>query len=206
MRAKICGITNLKDALLAIKYNAWALGFNFYSQSSRYISPESAKQIITKLPKNIIKIGIYINTPTADILTNMNTICLDYAQIYKPDINNLAHNHKFILSLNINIESELTLLNKKLLKSYYALLLDAPVSTDLLLGGTGRLANWNLAKKLALEYKLILAGGLTPNNIQQAIDYVQPYATDVASGIEFTPGLKDPKLLKQFLTGTYDES
>lgn len=206
MRAKICGITNLKDALLCIKYNAWAIGFNFYPESSRYISYKSAKNIIQQLPKNIIKIGIFINSHTDKILNHIDTLGLDFAQIYEPDLDNTQHNHKFILGLNFNHESELKLLNKKLLSSYYALLLDAPMSSDLLLGGTGRIANWDLAKKIAKKYKLILAGGLTPNNIQQAIDYVNPYAIDVASGIEDSPGIKNPILLKQFLVGAKHES
>lgn len=201
MRAKICGITRLEDALLAVQYGAFAIGFNFYNQSKRYISYHYAKEIIKNLPENIIKIGIFINISTEEILKHLEIIGLDYAQIYQPDLENTQYNHKFILALNITSETELGLLNHKILSSYYSLMLDAPLSSDLLLGGTGRLANWDLAKKLAQNYRLILAGGLTPDNIQQSIYCVNPFAVDVASGIEYSPGIKSPILLKQFLTG-----
>lgn len=201
MHVKICGITRLEDALLAIQYGAFAIGFNFYAHSKRYISYLEAKKITRNLPKDIIKIGIFIDTPTEEILKQLEIVGLDYAQIYQPNLKYSQYNHKFILTLNIISESELYLLNHKTLSSYHALLLDAPLSSDLLLGGTGRLANWDLAKKLAQKYKLFLAGGLTPENIQQAVSYVKPYAVDVASGIECSPGIKNPILLKKFLTG-----
>lgn len=204
MRAKICGITCIKDAMLAVQYGAFAIGFNFYKPSKRYISYQEAKNIIGKLPNNIIKIGIFIDISTEEILYLLDRIGLDYAQIYQPNVTHTQYNNKFILALNLEAESEL-LINHSTLSSYYSLMCDAPLSADLLLGGTGRLANWDLAKNLAKDFRLILAGGLTPKNIQQAIHYVNPYAVDVASGIESVPGIKHPILLKQFLSGVkYD--
>lgn len=200
MRAKICGITRLQDAILAIQHGAWAIGFNFYQESKRFISYKKAQDIIKKLPDNIIKIGIFINMPTEKILTCLDTIGLDYAQIYQPNMTHTEYNHKFILALNLASESEM-LFKADTLNSYFSLMLDAPKSSDLLLGGTGRLANWDLAKKLTRNHRVILAGGLRPDNIQQAIDYVNPFAVDVASGIESSPGIKHPILLKQFLSG-----
>lgn len=201
MLAKICGITRLEDALLAVQYGAFAIGFNFYVQSKRYISYQNAQKIIQQLPKNIIKIGIFIDIPTEEILKCLEKIDLDYAQIYQPNLKYTQYNHKFILTLNLASEFEFRLFNHEILNSYDSLILDAPLSSDLLLGGTGRLANWDLAKKLAQDYRLILAGGLNSENIQQAINYVKPYAVDVASGVESSPGIKNPILLKQFLTG-----
>jgi phosphoribosylanthranilate isomerase len=204
MRAKICGITNLDDALLATQHGAWALGFNLYRGSPRYIPPNKIKKIIQHIPENIIKIGIFIDSPAPDIIKLMSDIDLDYAQIYEPKFNNLDNDFKFILGLNLN--SDLELPSETVLRSYHAILVDAPKMSDLKLGGTGRLANWDLAKKLAMKYKLILAGGLTPENVNQAIQYVKPYAVDVASGIEYSLGIKNPILLKQFLSGGKDDN
>jgi phosphoribosylanthranilate isomerase len=197
MHVKICGITRLEDALLSIEYGAWAIGFNFYTKSSRYISPYSVLKIIKQLPKDIVTIGVFVNTPSRVLSEMLDYMQLDFAQVYTPM--RLITHHSLILSLNLNTLSQLP--DKKILSSYYAILLDAPILSNGLLGGTGRLANWAVAKKLAKKYKLILAGGLTPLNLKQAITQVQPFAVDVASGIEDYPGIKNPSMLKKFLLG-----
>lgn len=191
MRAKICGITNLNDAIVAIKRGAWALGFNFYEQSPRYIRPDIARHIIEQLPDSIIKIGIFIGCSDEGIERIVNAIGLDLAQIYK-DKQDRGHRLKKRMILSLQLDSEEELPAPQVLASYEIILLDAS-------GGTGRLSNWVLAANLAKRYKLILAGGLTVDNIEAAIKTVKPYAVDVASGLESVPGVKDKKLIKKFL-------
>ena len=195
MKAKICGITNLEDALFAANNGAWAIGFNFYKQSPRYISFNKAKDIISQLPNNIIKIGILIDFTEKEALYAQK-LC-DFLQVYQNYAPFLVNKGNLILVLRSMTRCEL--LKHEILQKYEYVILDSPASNDNLLGGTGRLANWELAKELAKDYKLILAGGLNINNINKAINDVNPFAVDVASGVESSPGIKDKMLVKNFL-------
>lgn len=194
MLAKICGITSLKDALFCAKLGAWAIGFNFYPNSPRYIHPTDAKLIMDKMPKSIIKIGIFIHQENNTIQDTVEALSLDFAQVYDAY---LQGSPKTILALQANSLDELP--HEKILAQHAYILLDAPPSSDGKLGGTGRTGNWAIAAELAKKYRLILAGGLQPNNIQQAITAVNPFAVDVASGIESSPGKKDLLLLQNFI-------
>jgi phosphoribosylanthranilate isomerase len=194
MKAKICGITSLEDALFAANNGAWAIGLNFYKNSPRYVSLQKARHITSQLPQDIIKVGILIDYSQEEALDVLEF--LDLIQIYQP--NSLFSDKKrIILALQDSSKDELP--TSSILQEYGFVLLDAPKQQDGLRGGTGRLANWDLAKELAKSYKLILAGGLNPSNVEEAIRYVQPFAVDVASGIEQHPGQKDPMLIKEFL-------
>lgn len=196
MRAKICGITNLEDALFAANSGAWAIGFNFYKKSPRYILPTKAKEICLQLPKHIITVGILIDSSKEEIVNTLKFI--DFIQVYQHDSTLLLEEKKRLI-LALQTSSREKLPEAKIMQEYCYLLLDAPKQADGLLGGTGRLANWDLAKELAKDYKLILAGGLNNANIKGAIDYVQPFGVDVASGVEKSPGIKDPSAVKEFL-------
>lgn len=206
MRAKICGITNLQDAQTAVQHGAWALGFNFYTQSPRFIDPFVARDIVNTLPATVLKVGIVIDTPTSELISLMNTVGLDLIQVY--DVMDVPKELKkrMILSLSSpkNSKDE-TRIDHHELTQYAYLLLDSPKSDDGLLGGTGRLSNWGFAAHLAKQYRLILAGGLTPDNVHTALREVQPYAVDVASGVQASPGKIDPLLLQDFLRQVNDE-
>lgn len=196
MHVKICGITNLSDAELSIQHGAQLLGFNFYSKSPRYISMDIAKKIISPLPKSILKVGLFIDS-TYDVINRaIDTLGLDLVQIYTPIQADKDFYERVIFALQAEKEEDLPAAH--ILNQYAYLLLDAPKTSDGLHGGTGRLANWSLATRLAREYRLFLAGGLTPHNVQSAIHHVQPYAIDVASGVERMPGVKDETQLKHF--------
>ncbi len=197
MRAKICGITTLDDAMLAAQQGAWAVGFNFYQQSPRYVQPAHAKEIIKKLPKSVMKIGIFIDYSSCEIFRHVDEVGLDLIQIYSPIHASQALQKRMILCLQAASQSELP--EPEVLQSYGYLLLDAPRHSDGLLGGTGRQSNWILAQSLAKQHRLILAGGLTAENVAAAIQSVNPYAVDVASGIECRPGLKQADRMTQFL-------
>ena len=203
MRAKICGITNLADANLAVKHGAWALGFNFYKQSPRYIEPSMAKLIIQELPSDVLKVGIVIGREVSEFSGLKSSVGLDLLQVYET-LDAPADLKKYLI-LSIQAMSVLDLASHDELVQYGYLLLDAPKSDDGLMGGTGRLSNWRLAAELAKKYRLILAGGLTPNTIIEAMNIVKPYAVDVASGVQCSPGKLDAQLTQDFLRKVNDE-
>jgi phosphoribosylanthranilate isomerase len=195
MKVKICGITNIEDALFAANNGVWAIGFNCYKKSPRYISLKQAREIALQLPKHIIKIAILIDYSKDEILDGLKF--LDFIQIYQHDPLLSANKKHMILALQASSKSELP--EDCILQEYGFILLDAAKAEDGLLGGTGRTANWNLAKTLAKDYNLILAGGINSENCEEAIKYVQPFALDVASGVELYPRYKNHKKIQEFL-------
>lgn len=198
MRAKICGITQIEDALLAAAQGAWAVGFNFYPKSPRYIAPENAHKIIQRLPDSILKVGLVIDTPVSEYENLLDKVGLSLLQVYASvDVSN-ALKKRMIYCLHANQSSHLP--EETVLNQFGYLLLDAPREHDGLLGGTGRLSNWDIARMLSPKYRLILAGGLTPLNVHHAIQQIKPYAVDVASGVQSEPGKLDRALLDDFLT------
>jgi phosphoribosylanthranilate isomerase len=203
MKTKICGITNLQDALFSITAGAWALGFNFYKPSKRYVEKSLAKEIIGKLPQSILKVGIFIDESDEEIAAIMNETGLDLAQVYKESNAPLSMKKNMILSLRPNHLCDLP--DSKILNQYGYLLIDAPATSGGLYGGTGHKAQWDVACTLARDYRLILAGGLNPENVQEAIKAVYPFAVDVASGTEQSPGMKNHNLINQFLKKVQNE-
>lgn len=197
MRAKICGITNQNDALFAAQNKAWALGFNFYPKSPRYIEETIAKNIIASLPLSITKVGLFIDQSHDFIVRCVDELSLDLVQVYDHLDAPQSFKDKTILCFQASSIDDLP--KASILESYGYLLIDAPKNKDGLMGGTGRIANWELASKLAKDYRLILAGGLSPNNVAMAINIVNPYGVDVASGVENAPGIKDNQLIRNFL-------
>ena len=195
MKAKICGITNLEDALIAANNGAWAIVFNFYKNSPRFVSLQEAREMTSQLPKHIIKTGILIDYSQDEMLDALEF--LDLVQIYQQNPSLFFDKKRIILALQASSKDELPA--SSILQEYGFILLDAPKQQDGLLGGTGRLANWDLAKELAKNYKLILAGGLNSSNALAAIKHVKPFAVDVASGVEERPGIKNPLAIKEFL-------
>ena len=203
MRAKICGLTQLADAELAVLHGAWALGFNFYPKSPRFIAPKAAKDIIRQLPASVLKVGIAIDIPSAELSELMTVTGVDLLQVYEEMDVPFSLKKRMILAIQASTEDELPA--HDVLSEYGYLLLDSPKLADGLMGGTGRLSNWDFAAQLAKQYRLLLAGGLNPENIQAAMRTVRPYAVDVASGVQRSPGRVDPVLLNHFLRQVNDE-
>lgn len=200
MLTKICGITHLADAKLAEKYGAWAIGFNFYKASARYISIHHARLIASQLAPNLVKVGIFIDACSHDLTQALSF--LDYVQIYQPTTDLSIDKKRIILA--VNTDSHFELPTASVMSEYAFILLDAPKAKDGLLGGTGRLACWKLAAQLAKTQKLILAGGLNPENIKQAIAQVNPAGVDVASGIENHPRSKNTEHMQTFLRSCHE--
>jgi len=198
VRIKICGITNVEDALLASELGAHAVGLNFYEKSPRCISPFTASKIIAKLPPFVAAIGVYVNWQAAPVASLAKALGLAAAQLHGDEPPNLvsevAKKVPVIKALYVGKGSALPPFAKY--RGVTAFLLDAPHSGQY--GGTGRTADWTLAQAAAKSHRVLLAGGLTPQNVAEAILAVRPYAVDVTSGVEEKPGKKDPGKLRAF--------
>jgi phosphoribosylanthranilate isomerase len=195
---KICGLTSLEDTLAAIEMGADFLGFNFYPQSSRYLSYERAQKIFEEIPSNIPKVGVFVNEEYQNIIDLVQLLEFDYLQFHgdeTPEFCN-AMGHPWFKAIRLTDEKSLEIIPKY---ETEFILVDAAVSGKY--GGTGIKANWQLAKKVGeMNKKVILAGGLNPENVQAAIATVQPFAVDVTSGIESREGKKDFNKMEEFIT------
>jgi phosphoribosylanthranilate isomerase len=188
MMVKICGITNGEDALAAVEAGASAIGFNFYRESPRYISPTGASMIAAKLPAALWKVGIFVNETPDAIARIALDAALDVAQLYGTSE---ARGIRIWRAIKAN-ESLLAHVNDA---DAEAVLLDTP--SEALHGGTGTSFDWSRAK--ALPKRVIIAGGLDAANVRRAIEQAQPWGVDACSRIEKSPGLKDHDKLREFV-------
>lgn len=207
VRIKICGITNLEDALLAADLGADALGFIFYPPSPRSIEPEAAKAIIAQLPPFVTTVGVFVDEAAATVKELAAQVGLDWLQLHGQETPGYCRSldRRVIKAFRIKDENSLDEL-APYQGAAQALLLDTYKKGQV--GGTGETFNWDLALKAKKFGPIILAGGLTPENVAQAIATVQPFAVDVASGVEAAPGRKDPVKLRAFfaaIKGTCDQ-
>ncbi len=198
VRVKICGITNVEDALLACELGADAIGLNFYSKSPRCISPFTASKIIRNLPPFVSAVGVFVNWQAAAVSTLAKALGLAAAQLHGDEppqlVTEIAKKVSVIKALHLGKGSVLPPFAKY--RGATSFLLDAPHSGQY--GGTGHSTDWSLAHTAAKSHRILLAGGLTPENVAEAILAVRPYAVDVTSGIESKPGRKDPAKLSAF--------
>ena len=196
VRIKICGITNLDDAMAAAELGTDALGFNFYPESPRYITPEKAAEIIYQLPPLIMTVGIFVNESeerVRDIESQTGIQVLQFHGDESPEYCE-RFERRVIKAFRVKDRESLhSILHYKV----SAILLDS--HTDGLRGGTGVPFDWGLAKDAALSRRVVLAGGLTADNVGEAIKRVRPYGVDVASGVEKEKGIKDFGTMKKFI-------
>ncbi|MBI3912347.1 MAG: phosphoribosylanthranilate isomerase [Armatimonadetes bacterium] len=199
VRVKICGITNLDDALTATDAGADALGFNFVpaAPAARQITPEVAARIIARLPPFITCVGLVADQDLAPILGTCPLDALQYYGNEPPEALRALGVPRVIKAFRVADEADITRI-EPYIGSIAAALLDARVPGRL--GGTGRAFPWELAVA-AQRYgvPIILAGGLTPANVAEAVRIARPYAVDVASGVEAAPGHKDPEKVRAFI-------
>ncbi len=196
-RVKICGITRTEDARLAVELGAAALGFNFYRRSPRYVSPATAHEIIQALPPFVMPVGIFADEPNgkhvADIARQAGVAAVQLHGPWFPKIDRLLR--QFFLIRAVAVRPKVTLDDSQF-GGANAYLLDT--FDPKLLGGTGKKFDWQMAIEAKRHGPIILAGGLTPDNVGKAIREVRPFAVDVASGVESAPGRKDPAKLRAF--------
>ena len=203
VRIKICGITRLEDARLAVSLGADALGFNFYEKSSRCLSPSDAWNILRKLPALVSTVGVFVNWDDSSVIALAKSLRLSAVQLHGDESEVIAARcAKFfpvIKAFCTGPKFSLSELRRYAAASSFLLDAAPPTEGSSIYGGTGQLANWKVAASAAKKFPVLLAGGLTPENVGEAIVTVRPYAVDVASGIESRPGKKDPGKLRAFL-------
>jgi phosphoribosylanthranilate isomerase len=194
---KICGITNVSDARMAAECGADALGFIFYPKSQRYVVPAKAKEIIQKLPSEIIKVGVFINHEIQEVREIAQFCGLNLIQLHGDE--SPEYCAQFPLSSLIKAVSCQTGREIRELRNYPvgAILMDGRDPKQY--GGTGKKSDWRLAIKVKETHPLILAGGLNKENIRKAIETVRPQAVDVNSGVEISPGKKDPRKITEIV-------
>ena len=197
VRVKICGITNQEDALMAVEAGADALGFVFYEKSPRHLSPLQAAAIIAQLPPFVQTVGLFVNAPVEEVNWTADFCGLDLVQLHGEESPEFCTevDRRVLKVFRVRDASSLSSLDKYRVAGY---LLDAwsPAAP----GGTGERFNWDLAAVAKGHGPVILAGGLTPDNVSQAVAKVHPYAVDVSSGVEAAPGRKDPAKVREFIT------
>src|SRR5262249_2953262 len=190
VKLKVCGVTSLEDARAAIDCGAEYLGFNFYPKSPRYIAPQSSRAIIERLPDDIISVGVFVNeSRPEDVVEILRVSGAQMAQLHgdeSPTYCASVGAERVIKALRIGDDFDA---RRVLDYPASAILLDAFDAK--LYGGTGRTANWAVAREAAKLTRVFLAGGLSPDNIVEAIRAVEPFAVDVNSGVESAPGRKD---------------
>jgi phosphoribosylanthranilate isomerase len=196
MRVKICGITNLEDAQAAVASGADALGFVFYSPSPRRIDPDLARKIIAQLPPFVVTVGVFVDAPT-DLVQSIREGCgLTLIQFHGGESPEQVARFgaSAIKAVRIRGEEDFRGLSRYAVCTY---LLDAHVEG--VPGGTGKTFNWDLARRAKSYGRIILAGGLTQENVHSAIRAAEPDAVDVSSGVEERPGKKDPEKMTRFI-------
>jgi phosphoribosylanthranilate isomerase len=197
VHVKICGITTVDDAQAAVGAGADALGFVFYPPSPRYVTPERAAQLIQALPPFVTTVGLFVDM-TLDTINEIAARCgLDRIQLHGHETPAFCRQvtRPVIKAIRIKNAESLSSMPDYKVSAY---LLDAYVE-GALPGGTGASFSWELAARAKPHGPVILAGGLTPENIAAAIAQIRPYGVDVSTGVERAPGIKDHRKMRQFI-------
>ncbi|HET6824090.1 MAG TPA: phosphoribosylanthranilate isomerase [Anaerolineales bacterium] len=201
-KIKICGIKTVEDALAAMHAGADLIGFNFYPKSPRYIDVGQCRDIMAVMRKygQLTYVGVFVNASAKEVCATLETAALTLAQLHGDETVQMMQS-----------------LNGKAFKAFRgipqsvdgfarhgapALLVDASVKG--VYGGTGEIADWSAATVLAQQYPLLLAGGLIPENVAEAVRKVRPWGVDVASGVESAPGKKDLAKMRAFVQAVRD--
>ena len=187
MMVKICGITNVEDALAAIDGGAAALGFNFWPRSPRYVKPEVARRIIGRLPGTVWKAGVFVDETAGAVAKTMDEASIDIAQLHgREAAADFPRGVRVWKAVRIGADFDAAMLDEYPAE---AVLLDGPAN--------GVPFNWRLAK--GASKKVIIAGGLDAGNVRSAIEQARPWGVDACSRIESAPGKKDHRKMAEFL-------
>ena len=199
-KIKICGITNLHDAHMALGAGADALGFVFYAQSPRHVDRHMVKAIVSQLPPFVLTVGVFVNETPTHIRDIMDDCRLALAQLHGDETPVFCESLERPALKGIRLRDHRSLLafaEYRGRAGVRGFVVDA--FSEKAYGGTGQQADWGLAAEAAKAAPVVLAGGLTPNNVQEAIERVQPYGVDVSSGVEVCPGEKDHAKIRAFI-------
>ena len=194
---KICGITNIEDARVAEDAGAYAIGLVFYKKSPRYISIDTAKEIVAHINQPLNSVGLFVDADRDYICSVLKQIDLDILQFHGQESEQTCafFNKPYIKAIRVSKDTNI-LKEVEKYSSAKAILLDTHVEG--LLGGTGKVFDWTMIPR-NLSKPIILAGGLNVDNVKDAIRKIRPYAVDVSGGVESEKGKKDPKKIKDFI-------
>jgi phosphoribosylanthranilate isomerase len=198
-KVKICGITRLEDAVVAVELGAWALGMIFWPGSSRACAPDAAEQVALELRRSVELAGVFVNAPLDEVAALADRCSLSLLQLHGDE--GPVYCREAARRTGCRVMKAVRVRDAASVEGLRAFatdlhLLDAHVPGRR--GGTGETFNWELARRHRGPAELVLSGGLTPDNVGQAVSTVRPYAVDVASGTESRPGEKDPRRLTEF--------
>jgi len=197
VRIKICGITRYEDARIAINLGVDALGFIFYQKSPRFISPSDASDIIRQLPPFVSRVGVFVNETPDTILDIVAKTGINTIQLHGNENPNFCN--QFFLpvlkAFSVKPDSDLSIIDNYKISG---ILLDT--WNDAMHGGSGKPFNWTIAKNIcAAHNNVIIAGGLGPSNIEEALSALNPYGVDINSGVEIMPGVKNPHKMRDVI-------
>jgi phosphoribosylanthranilate isomerase len=197
-RVKVCGIRRVQDAVLATDLGASAVGLVFWPQSPRFIDPYRARAIAAALPPGVTPVGVFVDQPAEYVMGVAHLVPLGAVQLHGSEsIDNFVCLAQRLIKA-VPVTEDFQAADIDLIPPYVTVLLDAhdPVRR----GGTGRTIDWSVAAAVAARRRTILSGGLTAANVGEAVTRVRPYMVDVSSGVESTPGVKDPVRLREFFS------
>lgn len=196
-RVKICGITRIEDALAAVDHGADAIGLVFYSPSPRYLTIEQAVAVTAALPPFVCVVALFVNPAVSEVKAVLSAINVDLLQFHgdESDIDCKQYGLPYLKAVRVKSDTNLIQYASRY-QHAKALLLDT--YSDSAVGGTGQVFDWQLIPK-NMPLPIILAGGLTPQNVADAIHQVQPYAVDVSGGVEQSKGIKDSTKIAAFM-------
>jgi phosphoribosylanthranilate isomerase len=194
MFVKICGITRMEDAEAAVEAGASALGFVFWPKSPRFIDPYRARAIAASLPPFVVPVGVFVNQPAEYVKGVAALVRLGGVQLHGDEDVSYGASIPYPLIRAVAINQQTDASRIDMWPRSTTLLLDVhdPVSR----GGTGRTIDWTIAAPIAAKRRALLAGGLTPDNVADAVASVRPFGIDVSSGVETSPRVKDPARLR----------
>ena len=203
-RVKICGVTRVEDALVAVQSGADAIGLVFYEGSPRFVSVARAREIVAALPPFVSAVGLFVNALETNIHEVIGNMRLDALQFHGDEsvADCEQFNLPYLKAIRVKLDTNLLQYASEFI-SAKALLLDA--HSDAAYGGTGHTFDWKLIPK-NLPRPIVLAGGLSPENVGEAIKQVQPYAVDVSGGVEQSKGIKDAAKIAAFMQGVKNAS
>lgn len=197
VRIKICGITRIEDALAAVSAGADAIGFVFYAKSPRAVTPEQAAAIIAALPPFVTTVGLFVDMPRTELKQLLEVVPLDLLQFHGDEspADCAGYGRPYIKALRVKPGDEVAAAISRY-PDASGVLLDTYVAGTP--GGTGEAFDWSLVPRNAAK-PVILAGGLTPENVGEAVRQVRPYAVDVSGGVEAAKGIKDAAKIQAFI-------
>jgi phosphoribosylanthranilate isomerase len=195
VKVKICGVTTREDAFLAVEAGADAIGLNFFDRSPRYLAMESAESIVAGLPDSVCRVGVFVDARRQDVERIVERLGLQAVQLHGDE------SEDYCLDWDCKVIKAVRAKDRETVRRIGAypvdfVLVDAYVKG--LAGGTGQLARWEWLSEIARD-RLIVAGGLTPDNVADAVRQLRPAVVDVASGVESAPGKKDPERVRSFV-------